>query len=166
MVTAHKLLTDMSKDGVKPAATHYATLIRSYGCLHRDVKSAVSVYEEMKKSGVKADESVSQAMLNTYIDNDDMKSAETFYEEMVKKVKSSAYIENLFIEGYGKQGQVEKAQDVYNRMNVKKEPSTFEAMVKVLVANGRPEEARAVIQEMQSHDFPPKIMDGVSQLVV
>jgi pentatricopeptide repeat protein len=81
MLTAHKLLTEMSKrHNLRPTASHYATLIRSYGCLHRDVQSALAVYKEMKKAGIKADETVYQAMLNTYIENNDMRNAEQLYQ--------------------------------------------------------------------------------------
>lgn len=171
MLTAHNLLTEMNKrHGYRPSAGHYATLIRSYGCLHRDVQSAVAVYKEMQKSGIKADETVYQAMMNTYIDNNDMNSAQQIYKDMLKQgTKSSAYIENLFITGYGAQGQLEKAEQVFNGMsdvdNLIKEPSTYEAMAKAYVDNGEKTKAVNVVQQMRSRDFPPKVVDGVIQLI-
>ncbi|KAL9560045.1 hypothetical protein MBANPS3_000110 [Mucor bainieri] len=162
MLTAHKLLTEMSKrHGYRPTAGHYATLIRSYGCLHRDVQSAVAVYNEMQKAGIKADETVYQAMMNT---------AQDIYSDMLKQgTKSSAYIENLFIAGYGAQGQLHKAEEVFSRMgdsgSLAREPSTYEAMAKAYVENGEKSKAVQVVQQMRSRDFPPKVVDGVTQLI-
>ncbi|CEP19413.1 hypothetical protein [Parasitella parasitica] len=171
MLTAHKLLTEMKKrHGFNPTATHYATLIRSYGCLHRDVQSAVAVYKEMKKAGIQADETIYQAMINTYIDNNDMSSAQQIYKDMIAQgTKSSPYIENLFIAGYGAQGQLEKAEQVFEGMDdsdyLIKEPSTYEAMTKAYVDNGNKEKALEVLQQMRSRDFPTKVVDGVNQLI-
>lgn len=170
MLAAHRLLTEMSKrHGLRPTAGHYATLIRSYGCLHRDVQSALAVYKEMKKSGIKADETVYQAMLNTYIDNNDMNNAEQFYSDMVKQgVKSSPYIENLFIAGYGNQGQLDKAESVFKKMsneNLVREPSTYEAMAKAYIDNGQKDNAGKVVEQMRARDFPPKVVDGVIHMI-
>ncbi|RCI04987.1 hypothetical protein CU098_008874 [Rhizopus stolonifer] len=171
MLTAHKLLTEMTKrHGIRPNASHYATLINSYGCLHRDVQSALAVYKEMQKAGVKASETVYQALLNTYIDNNDMKSAEQLYQDMLKEgTKSSSYIENLFIAGYGAQGRLDKAQQVFDKMSdhdeLSREPSTYEAMVKAYVENGHKEHAVQIIDQMRARDFPPKVVEGVIQIL-
>lgn len=170
MLTAHRLLSEMSKrHGLRPNATHYATLIRSYGCLHRDVQSALAVYKEMKKSGIKADETVYQAMLNTYIDNNDMQNAEKLYQEMITQgTKSSPYIENLFITGYGTQGELEKAENVFKKMEdtaLVREPSTYEAMAKAYIENGQKDKANMVVEQMRARDFPPKVVEGVNQLI-
>ncbi|KAI9251536.1 hypothetical protein BDA99DRAFT_522111 [Phascolomyces articulosus] len=178
MLAAHKLLTDMTKrHGIKPGPSHFATLIRSYGCLHRDVSSAVAVYNEMKKAKVKPDETVYQAMFNTYIDNNDMQAAEQLYKDMLTSgARSSPYIENLFITGYGARGDMEKAEKIWERMvDVKeskqsqvlaKEPSTYEAMVKAYLANEQPEKAFAVVQQMHNgRNFPIKVIEGVHALL-
>ncbi|KAI8978892.1 hypothetical protein BDB01DRAFT_798435 [Pilobolus umbonatus] len=177
MLTAHKLLTEMNKRyGLKPSAGHYATLIRSYGCLHRDVQSALAIYNEMKKAGIKAEETVYQSMLNTYIDNNDMKNAELLYQEMLSSgTKSSPYIENLFITGYGAHGDIEKAEDTFNRMmdikdskqngSLVREPSTYEAMVKVYIDNGAKQKAEELLEKMHKCDFPSKIVEGITQLM-
>ncbi|KAI9478592.1 MAG: hypothetical protein EXX96DRAFT_571477 [Benjaminiella poitrasii] len=173
MLAAHKLLSEMSKrHGIEPTASHYATLIRSYGCLHRDVQSALAVYKEMEKAGIKADNTVYQAMLNTYIENNEMQHAEQLYNDMVKEgAESSPYIENLFITGYGAQGQVEKAEERFHKMKddsedgVMREPSTYEAMAKAYIENGQQVKADKVIEEMRARDFPPKVVEGVIQTV-
>ncbi|KAI8973269.1 hypothetical protein BDF20DRAFT_906948 [Mycotypha africana] len=171
MLTAHKILTDMSKKyGIEPQPMHYACLIRSYGCLHRDVQSAIAVYKEMEKAGVEANETVYQAMLNTYTENRDMSSAEQLYQKMLQQgTESSPYIENLFITGYGAQGNMEKAEEVFNRMDkpgqVNREPSTYEAMAKVYAENGEIGKVKDIVNQMREQKFPEKVVDGVVQLL-
>ncbi|KAF7727669.1 hypothetical protein EC973_007327 [Apophysomyces ossiformis] len=172
MVAAHKLLTEMKRHDVQPGPSHYATLIHSYGSLHRDVTSAIAVYNEMKKAGIEADDTVYQAVLGTYIENNDMKSAEELYNEMLQRRPSSAYIENLLIQGYGSKGDLKKAEEIFGRMTDNKkhggtvrEPSTYEAMVKVYVENKQLDKANQIIAMMRSRDFPVKVVDGVATLV-
>ncbi|KAI9318821.1 hypothetical protein BX666DRAFT_1931830 [Dichotomocladium elegans] len=176
MVTAHKLLTDMSKrHNLQPGPNHFATLIHSYGCLHRDVPSAVAVYKEMQKAEVKPDETVFQAMFNTYIENNDMPAAESLYKEMLAQgYSSSPYIENLFISGYGSLGQIDKAEAIWNNMadiknehnNLVREPSTYEAMVKAYLANNDPEKAAQIVKHMQgARNYPVKVVEAVHQLL-
>ncbi|CAO3592066.1 unnamed protein product [Absidia cylindrospora] len=176
MVTAHGLLTEMKKrHNLNPTATHYATLIKSYGCLHRDVTSAEAVYKEMSKNRIRPNDLVYQALLDTYIGNDKMPQAEDLYKTMLldAKVTSSPYIENLFIKGYGEIGQVEKAAEVFDRMqheqwsknDVVREPSTYEAMVKVYMNHDQVDKAKAILEKMESRDFPVKVVEGVALLV-
>ncbi|KAG2228331.1 hypothetical protein INT45_011123 [Circinella minor] len=178
MLAAHKLLTDMTKrHHLRPGPSHFATLIRSYGCLHRDVNSAVAVYNEMKKANVKPDETVYQAMLNTFIDNNDIQAAEKLYQEMLASgARSSSYIENLFITGYGSLGDMAKAEKIWeNMLDVKedeqsqvlvKEPSTYEAMVKAYLVNKQPEKAAHVVEQMHNgRNFPIKVIDHVRALL-
>ncbi|KAI8067490.1 hypothetical protein BC940DRAFT_347024 [Gongronella butleri] len=167
MVTAHSMLNDMKKRyGMQPTATHYATLVRSYGCLHRDVASAEAVYNEMNKAGVAPNDLVYQAMLDTYIEHGMMQKAEALYTDMAShNVKSSAYIENLFIRGYGAQDQVDKAEAVFDRMTTR-EPSTYEAMVRVYVESNLVDKAKSTIEQMKTRLFPQKVVEGVSALLV
>lgn len=178
MVTAHRVLTDMERrHGVSPGPTHYATLIRSYGCLHRDVPSAEAVYNEMRKARVQADDSVYQAMFSTYIENNDLEAAERLYGEMRQVgAMSSAYIENLFIAGYGARGMMDKAEERWSKLaDVKhesvrsvivREPSTYEAMVKAYLANDQRDKAASIVKQMQgARNFPVKIVEAVNQLL-
>lgn len=176
MITSHGLLSEMKKKhNIDPTATHFATLIKSYGCLHRDVKSAQAVYNEMNKANVKPNELVYQALLDTYIENSKMSDAEQLYQKMLSSnMSSSPYIENLFIRGYGEQNQLEKAEEVFNQRmtNVKtnendivREPSTYEAMVKVYVEHNQLDKANEVLNLMKLRDFPVKVVEGVAMLL-
>ncbi|KAF7731199.1 hypothetical protein EC973_000614 [Apophysomyces ossiformis] len=178
MPTAHRMLNDMKRrDRLEPQATHYATLIYSYGTLQRDVQSADRVFQEMIKSGVEADEVVYQAMLDTLISNNQLNRAEGFYKKMLKTIQksSSPYIENLFIRGYGNKGLVKKAEAMFNAMTddkvhaksstVIREPSTYEAMVRAYLDNNMVAKAKSILDRMVKREFPEKVTAAVAELI-
>lgn len=175
MPMAHKLLGDMTRcDGLRPQATHYATLIYSYGILQRDVQSAERVFIEMKKSNIEPDEAVYQAMIDTLISNDALETAETYYDAMTVHC-GSPYIENLFIRGYGEKGMLDKAEAVFEAMSddkslqasvIIREPSTYEAMIRAYLENDQIEKAKKTLDKMVKRDFPPKVLNVVADLVL
>jgi pentatricopeptide repeat protein len=172
MPTAHSMLKEMEKrDRLKPQATHYASLIYSYGCRQRDVRSATRVFEEMKRANVKGDETVYQAILDTYIENNSMGEAEKVYKEMLRQgVKSNTYIENLFIKGYGMTGNIAKARNVFDKMeddkrsSLSREPSTYEAMIKALLQNGQKMACKDIVKALEEREFPEKIANSIAGL--
>ncbi|KAI9019270.1 hypothetical protein CLU79DRAFT_828264 [Phycomyces nitens] len=185
-VSSHRMLSEMeSCDRIRPQATHYATLVYSYGTLERDVKSAKWVFDEMHKAGVVPDEVVYQAMLDTYITNDELERAEKLYLDMQKRIgkSSSPYIENLFIRGYGKKGMLPKAEAMFKAMTddkiycaslqknannvvVVREPSTYEAMVRAYLDNKLVNKAKVVLDSMIKREFPEKVTAVVADLII
>ncbi|KAF7727176.1 hypothetical protein EC973_007951 [Apophysomyces ossiformis] len=177
MPTAHRMLSEMERrDRIRPQATHYATLIYAYGTLQRDVQSAERVFEEMNKANIKPDEAVYQAILDTYISNDDhLGRAEELYQQMLKRIdrSGSPYIENLFIRGYGQKGQVKQARKMFDAMSddklckdaIVREPSTYEAMVRAYLDNNMVSEAKEVLDLMVRREFPEKVVATVADLL-
>lgn len=178
MPTAHRMLSDMERrDHIRPQATHYATLIYSYGTLQRDVKSANRLFEDMESKHVTKDEVVYQAMIDTLVSNDQLDCAEKLYSQMQKTIQksSSPYIENVFIRGYGQKGLLEKAKAMFDDMTddkidqqqqvVIREPSTYEAMVRAYVENKKLTEAKQIFELMVQREFPEKVTALVAELV-
>jgi pentatricopeptide repeat protein len=177
MPTAYRMLSEMElRDRIHPSATHYATLIYSYGILQRDVRSADRVFEEMSKKHVAKDEVVYQAILDTLISNDQMERAEELYVTMRTEIARSScpYIENVFIRGYGQRGHLEKARHMFDAMSddkinhsneVIREPSTFEAMVRAYADNDQVGQAKQVFELMVQREFPEKVTAVVAELV-
>ncbi|KAI7886099.1 hypothetical protein K492DRAFT_226523 [Lichtheimia hyalospora FSU 10163] len=192
MVTAHSMLTEMERrHGIRPEPTHYATLIYSYGILQRDVRSAEQVFETMH---VQPDEVVFQALLDTLISNGHIDRAEKLYYHMLQTIHKSPspYIENLFIRGYGQQGNLAKAEHIFSTMTddkllrssssfsttssssedqqsttiVVREPSTYETMVRAYIDNGRIDKAKDILDMMAKRDFPSKVLATVADLVL
>jgi pentatricopeptide repeat protein len=183
MPTAHRMLSDMERcDHIRPQATHYATLIYSYGTLQRDVKSADRVFQDMEAKNVPKDEVVYQAMLDTLVSNDQLARAEKLYTKMQGDIQksSSPYIENVFIRGYGQKGLLEKAKAMFDAMTddkitssteqedvfvVIREPSTYEAMVRAYVENKNMTEAKEIFDLMAQREFPEKVTALVAELI-
>ncbi|KAG1062526.1 hypothetical protein G6F42_027402 [Rhizopus arrhizus] len=182
MPTAHRMLSDMERcDHIRPQATHYATLIYSYGTLQRDVKSADRVFQDMNDKNVVKDEVVYQAMLDTLVSNDQLTRAEQLYTKMQSAIEKSTspYIENVFIRGYGQKGLLEKAKAMFDAMTddkiangqssssspVIREPSTYEAMVRAYVENKKMAEAKEIFELMVQREFPEKVTALVAELI-
>lgn len=182
MPTAHRMLSDMERcDHIRPQATHYATLIYSYGTLQRDVKSADRVFQDMNDKNVTKDEVVYQAMLDTLVSNDQLARAEKLYTKMQGAIQKSTspYIENVFIRGYGQKGFLEKAKAMFDAMTddkitndqsssstaVIREPSTYEAMVRAYVENKKLTEAKEIFELMVQREFPEKVTALVADLI-
>lgn len=182
MPTAHRMLSDMERcDHIRPQATHYATLIYSYGTLQRDVKSADRVFQDMNDKNVTKDEVVYQAMLDTLVSNDQLARAEKLYTKMQGAIQKSTspYIENVFIRGYGQKGFLEKAKAMFDAMTddkitndqsssstaVIREPSTYEAMVRAYVENKKLTEAKEIFDLMVQREFPEKVTALVAELI-
>ncbi|KAG2230176.1 hypothetical protein BDF21DRAFT_258237 [Thamnidium elegans] len=178
MPTAHRMLSEMERrDHIRPQATHYATLIYSYGTLQRDVQSADRLFQDMESKQVAKDEVVYQAMLDTLVSNDQLERAEKLYQQMQATIQksSSPYIENVFIRGYGQKGLLEKAKAMFDAMAddkidqqkeiVIREPSTYEAMVRAYVDNNKMTEAKQIFDLMVQREFPEKVTALVAELV-
>jgi pentatricopeptide repeat protein len=176
MPTAHRMLTEMERrDCIRPQATHYATLIYSYGTLQRDVQSADRVFQDMEAKKVTKDEVVYQAMVDTLVSNDQLDRAEQLYQEMLPmKTSGCPYIENVIIRGYGEKGLVTKAKAMFDKMVDEeeqgivvtiREPSTFEAMVRAYVENKQLKEAKEIFELMVQREFPEKVTALVAELI-
>lgn len=183
MASAQRVLRDMErKDNIKPQPTHYATLVYSYGTVQDDINNAERVFKQaMKKQRTWAphhdQEPLYQAMLDTLISNDRLEDAEELYQEMLRKISksSSPYIENLFIRGYGKKGLVGKAEALFEQMSDDKighssgttvrEPSTFEAMIRVYLDNSMASKAKEILDRMSRRRFPEKVVASISALL-
>lgn len=178
MPTAHRMLSEMERrDHIRPQATHYATLIYSYGTLQRDVQSADRLFQDMEAKQVAKDEVVYQAMLDTLVSNDQLERAEKLYQQMQATIQksSSPYIENVFIRGYGQKGLLEKAKAMFSAMAddkidqqkevVIREPSTYEAMVRAYVDNNKMVDAKQIFDLMVQREFPEKVTALVAELI-
>ncbi|CEP14135.1 hypothetical protein [Parasitella parasitica] len=180
MPMAHKQLSDMERlHHIHPQATHYATLIYSYGNTKRDIQSAERVFSEMEKAKIRPDEAVYQAMIDALINNNALERAEKlYYEKMQKdtqlKKSGSPYIENLLIRGYGEKGQLDQAEKIFAAMSddkskkntcVVREPSTYEAMIIAYRDNNKKDQAEGILAQMRKRDFPCKVIKTAASLL-
>ncbi|PKC04852.1 TPR-like protein, partial [Rhizophagus irregularis] len=109
----------MKQNGMEPQPTHYASLIYGYGVCQRNIPNALQTFTSMQEvHNVRPDENTYQALFDALIVNNRISEAEEYYDVMItqKDVKSTPYIENLFIKGYGQLGKWERAEIVFNNM--------------------------------------------------
>ncbi|CAG8452212.1 8074_t:CDS:1 [Acaulospora morrowiae] len=178
MSSALNVLEQMRRDGKKPQPTHYASIIYAYGHCQNDVQNALQTFNDMLTvHGVQPDQNAYQALFDTLISNDRIVEAEEYYDVMITQniVKSTPYIENLFIKGYGQLGQWERAETVFTNMidlddvdnyhGVPREPSTYEEMVKAYVINGQIEKAKEVASILERKDFPEIVKNNIADLL-
>jgi pentatricopeptide repeat protein len=168
MTAARRFLLEMKqRHGEYPRPAHYAVLIKSYGCLRHDVPSAEAVFEEMVKADIKPNLPVYEALIDTYITNNRMKQAEDLYKQMASEHTARVGIENHFIQGYGANGQVDKAEQVFDRMvdGAGRDPSTYKTMAKVYMEHDQVDKATEILNLMKGHNYPVKVVDEVALLV-
>ncbi|POG60753.1 hypothetical protein GLOIN_2v1710297 [Rhizophagus irregularis DAOM 181602=DAOM 197198] len=168
----------MKQNGMEPQPTHYASLIYGYGVCQRNIPNALQTFTSMQEfHNVRPDENTYQALFDALIVNNRISEAEEYYDVMItqKDVKSTPYIENLFIKGYGQLGKWERAEIVFNNMidlndtsnsnRVPREPSTYEEMVKAYVISGQIEKAREVASILEHKDFPEIVKNNIANLL-
>ncbi|CAG8512520.1 4399_t:CDS:2 [Diversispora eburnea] len=175
---ALNVLEQMRQEGLTPQPTHYASLIYAYGCCQRDVQNALKIFNDMRSvHNIRPDQNAYQALFDALIANNRIGEAEEYYDVMLMQddIKSTPYIENLFIRGYGQLGQWEGAETVFNNMvdlgdtkdrnAVAREPSTYEEMVKAYVISGQIEKAREVASILELKDFPEIVKNNIADLL-
>ncbi|CAG8466523.1 12992_t:CDS:1 [Funneliformis mosseae] len=178
MHSAMNVFNIMKQDGVIPQSTHFASLIYSYGVCQGDVQNALQIFNSMQTvHNIRPDENAYQAIFDALIANKRIEEAEEYYDEMLMRddVKSTPYIENLFIRGYGQLGQWDRAETVFNnmidlndtsdRIGVPREPSTYEEMVKAYVISGQIEKARELASILERKDFPEIVKNNIANLL-
>lgn len=102
--------------------THFASLINAYGCVLKDVKKAISVFDSIPTHKVQgkplvADAVVYEAMVNALVANKRMDLIPAFMQRMVDdKVHMTAYVANFLIKGYANVGDIAQARSVFEGM--------------------------------------------------
>ncbi|CAJ0906120.1 12991_t:CDS:1, partial [Entrophospora sp. SA101] len=148
MKSALNVLEEMKqKDVIVPKATHYASLIYAYGYCQKDLKSALEVFHSLESThSIAPDVEIFKALLDALLGNGKIKEAEEYYNMISNEanIKSSS-IDNLFIKSYGKLGQLEKAEKLFNSMSdISREPGTYEEMITAYISNGNIEKAKGI----------------------
>ncbi|KAL4807829.1 hypothetical protein BDV18DRAFT_151701 [Aspergillus unguis] len=168
MEAAEKVLETVKAAGQEPEAVHYASLIHAKGCVMRDMEAAHNVFKSaVFNSKVRVQPCLYQALLESMVANHQVTQTEAIVEDMIKrKVEMTAYIANTLIHGWAAEGNVLKAQAVYNSVGIeKREPSTYEAMTRAFLAADDHASASRTVQEMLSRGYPSAVAHKIADLV-
>jgi pentatricopeptide repeat protein len=172
MWESRKLINTMRNEfGIKPTGIHYSMLIHSYGCLQNDIESAVEIYNDMRTKHILADGIASYRMLNAFFHNNMDERAHRLYERLSMNNKTTIHIENLFIEKYGAQGDLDAAQDIFynlkdesgNDSDLVKNEETYRTMAKAYTHNNKHQEAANILEIMRLKGVSSEPIDTLKQ---
>ena len=162
------LAHDLPTAGLKPEATHFASLIHAKGCVLSDMPGAISTFECALRQ-IQPHSALYQALFESFAANHDIAASGPHLAHMrAQGVKMTPYIANALIKGWSseqatlKGADVDKAKSYYDALGrEKREPSTYEAMVRGLLGVGRKEEAKEVVAECMARGYPNAVVEKV-----
>ena len=159
---------DIPAAGLKPEATHFASLIHAKGCVHSDMPGALHTFESaLRQTSPHA--ALYQALFESFAANHDIAASGPHLAHMrAHGVKMTPYIANALIKGWSsekatpKGADVDKAKSYYDALGrEKREPSTYEAMIRGLLGVARKDDARQVVAECVGRGYPAAVVEKV-----
>lgn len=168
MTAAEAVLKDMSTAGIQPEAVHYASLIHAKGCVLHDMEGAQALFDGVIAEGkVKPQPCMYQAVFESLNANHRSAECETLLGDMaVRGVDFTPYIANALIHGWTLEKNIEKAKAAFTRVPMsRREPSTYEAMVRAYLAAEDRDAAKAVVREALSRGYPSAVAGKIAELV-
>ncbi|WWC68865.1 uncharacterized protein I206_102801 [Kwoniella pini CBS 10737] len=98
---------------VKLQGTHWASLITAYGIHGNNLEKSREVFESIPQK----DAVIWEAMLNVLSQKGNLEDLESTKAKMINSnVQVTAYVYNALINGYSRNGKIEKAREVFNSM--------------------------------------------------
>ena len=168
MSAAEALLEDMRTAGVQPDAVHYASLIHAKGCVLHDMDAAKTLFDSVIAEGkVQPMPNMYQAVFESLNANHRSAECEPLLQDMVRRgVDFTPYIANALIHGWTLEKNIEKAKAAFDRVHIsRREPSTYEAMVRAYLAAEDRDAAKDVVREALSRGYPSAVAGKIAELV-
>lgn len=168
MQSAEAVLGEIRRRGQNPEPVHYAALIHAKGCSLHDVEGARKIFDDVLSNRVvRPHACLYQALYEAMVANHQVGQSEEVLEHMSRHgVAMTPYIANTLIHGWTLEGDIAKAQAVYDLVGVtRREPSTYEAMTRAFLAAGDRGKALEVVQEMATRGYPSAVAAKISDLV-
>jgi pentatricopeptide repeat protein len=168
MDAAEQVLETMKASGQQPEAVHYASLIHAKGCVLRDMDGARAIFDSvLSNNQVRVQPCLYQALFEAMVINQQVQSTSEVVSDMERRgVEMTPYIANTLINGWAAEGNISKARGIYDSIGTaKREPSTYEAMTRALLAAENRTGAVEVVQEMVSRGYPSAVAGKIVELV-
>jgi len=165
MPAAEAVLASIPNPG--PDAVHHAALIHAKGCTQHDLAAARVAFDAAIAS-VRPAACLYQALLESMVANHAVSDTPTLLATMTKAhgVAMTAYIANTLIHGWAHTGEIAKAREIYEALGrEKREPSTYEAMVRAYLAADEKKLAMAVVGEALRRGYPAAVASKICELV-
>jgi pentatricopeptide repeat protein len=168
MAAAETVLAEMRSSGVQPEAVHYASLIHAKGCVLHDLSAARELFDSVLSEGkVHPQPCMYQAVFESLNANHRSTECETLLRDMdTRRVDFTPYIANALIHGWTLEKDMVKAKEAFHRVPIsRREPSTYEAMVRAYLAVEDRDAAQGVVREALSRGYPSAVAGKIADLV-
>ncbi|QIW98846.1 hypothetical protein AMS68_004364 [Peltaster fructicola] len=168
MSAARDVLDEIKNCGFQPEAVHWAALIHAQGCVKHDMDGARKMFDEVVSSGqLRLQPCLYQAMFESLNANHESAQCEALLADMsARRIEYTPYIANALIHGWTSENNITNARAAFDRVKVdKREPSTYEAMVRAYLAVEDRESARTIVREALSRGYPSAVAAKIAELV-
>jgi pentatricopeptide repeat protein len=167
MQAAEAVLADMAAAGVQPEAVHYASLIHAKGCVQHDLPAARAMFDTALAATVRPQPCLYQALFESFNANHQSELADGLLADMrARHVEYTPYIANALIHGWTLEKDLNKAKQAFARVPAsKREPSTYEAMVRACLAAEKRDDAKQVVKEALGRGYPSAVAGKIAELV-
>lgn len=168
MAAAEAVLHQIREAGQSPEAVHFASLIHAKGCVQHDLAAAHSLFDSIiAKKLVRPQPCLYQALFEVMVANRRVSETDALVRDMrTRSVGMTAYIANSLIHGWALAGNIARARQIFESVAVdKREPSTYDAMTRALIAADRKDDAMNVVNEMLGRGYPAAVANKVAELV-
>lgn len=167
MQAAEAVLADMAAAGLQPEAVHYASLIHAKGCVQHDLPAARAMFDTALAATVRPQPCLYQALFESFNANHQSELADSLLADMrARHVEYTPYIANALIHGWTLEKDLNKAKQAFARVPTsKREPSTYEAMVRACLAAEKRDDAKQVVKEALGRGYPSAVAGKIAELV-
>ena len=168
MRAAEGVLEQIRRSGGVPEAVHYSSLIHAKGCVLHDMVGARDLFDSvLADAQIRPQACLYQALFESMVASHRMEDTEDVLKDMkARGVEMTAYIANSLIHGWASVKKIEKAKAVYESLPpAKREPSTYEAMTRALLAADNGASAAAVVNESLSRGYPSAVAGKIVDLI-
>ena len=168
MPAAEASLQSMRADGVQPEAVHFASLIHAKGCVLHDIEGARALFDSVIAEGrIRPQPCIYQALFESLNANHMVSESEPLLKDMqARGVEFTPYIANALIHGWTLEKNMEKAKAAFDRVPMgRREPSTYEAMVRAHLAVEQRDAAKKVVREALGRGYPSAVAGKIGELV-
>lgn len=168
MPAAEAILQEMASHKIEPEAVHYASLIHAKGCVQHDVDAARAMFDSVVAAGkIEPQPCMYQAMFESLNANHRAAECESLLQDMAtRRVDFTPYIANALIHGWTLEKKIEKAKTAFERVPLnRREPSTYEAMVRAYLAAEDRDAAKVIVREALGRGYPSAVASKIAELV-
>ncbi|RFU29871.1 hypothetical protein B7463_g6454, partial [Scytalidium lignicola] len=181
MPAAEAVLDVIRSTGQTPEAVHYASLIHAKGCVMQDMEGAQAIFDSvLSDSRIRPQACLYQALFEAMVANHLFSSSTSssfsaeidslFAQMKSHRVEMTPYIANTLIHGWASSGAaaegISRAENIWKSLGIeKREPSTYEAMVRAYLGVGDRSKAGEVLNEMMARGYPAAVTGKVVELV-